>query len=160
MEGGRGRGGGAEEWGKKRERVLSWLLSVPAVSRCSLVAQETTVITTASGGLGGHLRLCMCLWCCSLMHSLSASKENWRKWLGPVSIMGLLSFLNQVGRSYCSSLQVWDHHQALRAAFLAGPTRGSQVMPLSEDRARCEYVAVLLGNVLSNGPATAQLHPN
>lgn len=62
----------------------------------------------------------------SLVHSLSASKENWSKWFGPVSIMGLLPFLTQVGRSFCSSLQVRDHHQALGAAVLAGPTRGSQ----------------------------------
>lgn len=33
-------------------------------------------------------------------------------------------------------------------------------MTLSEDRVRCEYVAVVPGNVLSNGPATAQLHSN
>lgn len=124
-----------EERGKKKRKGFILLLSVPAVSRCSLAAQETTVtITTASGGLWGHLCLCMYLWCFSLVHSLSASKENWRKWFGPVSIMGLLSFLKQVGRSFCSSLQVQDHHQALGAAVLAGPTRGSQAMPLSEAR--------------------------
>lgn len=158
LEGGGGRGRGA---GKKKRKGFILLLSVPAVSRGSLAAQETTVtITTASGGLWGHLCLCMYLWCCSLVHSLSASKENWSKWFGPVSIMGLLPFLKQVGRSFCSSLQVRDHHQALGAAVLAGPTRGSQAMPLSEDKGRCESAAVLLGNVLSNGPGTAQPHPN
>lgn len=108
LEGGGGRGGAG--WGGG---FLILLFSVPSVSRCSLAAQETTVtITTASGDLWGHLLLCMYLWCCSLVHSLSASKDNWRKRLGPVSIMGLLSFLNQVGRSFCSSLQVRGHHQS------------------------------------------------
>lgn len=111
LEGGGGRGGGAEKQGKRKGFIL--LLSVPAVSRCSLAVQETTVtITTASGDLWGHLLLCMYLWCCSLVHSLSANKDNWRKWLGPVSIMGLLSFLNQVGRSFCPSLQVRGLHQS------------------------------------------------
>lgn len=105
-------------WRKRRSRVRGrrvfiLLFSVPAVSRCSLAAQETTVtITTTSGDLWGHLLLCMYLWCCSLVHSLSASKDNWIKRLGPMSIMGLLSFLNQVGSSFCPSLQVRGHHQS------------------------------------------------